>query len=448
MSFMRKIFGKSQIHQGRFTYRGKGVLSGLALQLRVEPDGKGLLVINANTVLFLNETSTAYAYFLIQGLTTQEVISKIRGIFRVKEEQARSDYEKLVYAISTLAQTEEVDPISYLDLEKIEPFSQKFSAPLRVDMALTFRCQNSCVHCYAGGSHETDELTTAQWKQVIDKLHGVGVFILTFTGGEPTLRDDLPELLIYGQNKGLVTGLVTNGRSLVEKEYVRVLEESGLDFVQVTLESHKPEVHDLITGIKGSWSETVKGIENLIPTTIYTTTNSTLNKHNVEDFLDTVDFINGLGVAAFGCNSLIYSGKAKDVIEDFVLPLEDLKILLPKIQDKATKLGLKFLWYTPTQYCKFNPVKLGLGIKSCSAAMINMCVGPNGDMYPCQSYFESLGNILKNDWESIWNHPLAVRIRNREYVEPKCKECPQLQICGGGCPLELQNKNHICASMG
>jgi radical SAM protein with 4Fe4S-binding SPASM domain len=420
----------------------------LALQLRVEPDGKGLLVINANTVLFLNETSTAYAYFLVQGLTTQEVISKIRSIFRVKEEQARSDYERLVYAISTLAQTEEVDPISYLDLEKIEPFSQKFSAPLRVDMALTFGCQNSCVHCYAGGSHETDELTTGQWKRVIDKLHEVGVFILTFTGGEPTLRDDLPELLSYGQNKGLVTGLVTNGRSLADKEYVQVLEESGLDFVQVTLESHKPEIHDLITGIKGSWSETIEGIKNLIPTKIYTTTNSTLSKYNAEDFLDTVDFINELGVAAFGCNSLIYSGKAKDVIEDFVFPLETLKILLPKIQDKAAKLGLKFLWYTPTQYCKFNPVKLGLGIKSCSAAMINMCVGTNGDMYPCQSYFESLGNILRNDWESIWNHPLALRIRNREYVEPKCKECPQLQICGGGCPLELQNRNHICATMG
>ncbi len=445
---MRKIFGRSQIPQGRFTYRGKGALSGLALQLRVEPDGKGLLVINANTVLFLNETSTTYAYFLIQGLTTQEVVSKIRGIFRVKEEQARSDYEKLVYAISTLAQTEEVDPISYLDLEKIEPFSQKFAAPLRVDMALTFRCQNNCVHCYAGGSHETDELTTEQWKQVIDKLQGVGVFILTFTGGEPTLRDDLPELLSYGQNKGLVTGLVTNGRTLADKEYVQVLEESGLDFVQVTLESHKPEIHDLITGIKGSWSETIEGIKNLIPTKIYTTTNSTLSKHNAEDFLDTVDFINELGIAAFGCNSLIYSGKAKDVIEDFVFPLEDLKILLPKIQDKATKLGLKFLWYTPTQYCKFNPVKLGLGIKSCSAAMINMCVGPNGDMYPCQSYFENLGNILRNNWVNIWNHPLALRIRNREYVEPKCKECPQLQICGGGCPLELQNRNHICAAMG
>lgn len=448
MSFVKKIFTRSKIPQGRYTYRGEGDFSGLALQLRVEPDRNGLLIINANTVLFLNETSTAYAYFLMQGLTTEEVVSKIRGIFRVKERLARLDYEKLVYTISTLAQTEEVDPISFLDLKKIEPFSQEYSAPLRVDLSVTFRCQNSCVHCYAGGSHETKELSTDEWKQVIDRLQEIGVFILTFTGGEPTIRQDLPDLLSYGQKKGLVTGLITNGRNLTDEKYVKVLEESGLDFVQVTLESHKPEVHDLMTGIKGSWKETVKGIKNLIPTNIYTTTNSTLSRHNAEDFLNTIDFIKELGVAAFGCNSLIYSGKAKDVVEDFVFPIEDLEILLPKIKDKAAKLGLKFLWYTPTQYCKFNPVKLGLGIKSCSAAMINMCVGPDGDVYPCQSYFESLGNILKNDWESIWNHPLAVKIRNREYIEPKCKDCPQLQICGGGCPLELQSKKHICTSIG
>ncbi|MEJ2272539.1 MAG: radical SAM protein [Candidatus Bathyarchaeota archaeon] len=198
MSFVKKIFTRSKIPQGRYTYRGEGDFRGLALQLRIEPDGNGLLVINANTVLFLNETSTAYAYFLMQGLTTEEVVSKIRGIFRVKERLARLDYEKLVYTISTLAQTEEVDPISYLDLKKIEPFSQEYSAPLRVDLSVTFRCQNSCVHCYAGGSHETKELTTEEWKQVIDRLQEIGVFILTFTGGEPTIRQDLPDLLSYG----------------------------------------------------------------------------------------------------------------------------------------------------------------------------------------------------------------------------------------------------------
>ena len=179
-----------------------------------------------------------------------------------------------------------------------------------MDLALTFRCQNDCVHCYAGGPHETPELTTAQWKNVIDKLSEIGVFILTFTGGEPTLREDLPELLLYAQNKGIVTGLISNGRKLKDKAYVDTLEKSGLDFVQITLESHKPQVHDTMTGEKGSWKETVAGIQNAAQSKIYVSTNTTLSKHNAADFLTTIDFIKGLGVNAFGCNSLIYSGKA------------------------------------------------------------------------------------------------------------------------------------------
>lgn len=445
MSLLRRVFRAPKIPRGRYTYRGRDRFARLALQLRIEPDGQGLLVINANTVLYLNETAAAHAYFFMQGMPTDAAVKKIRRMYRVDSKTAKRDHEKLIYTVSTLAQTEEVCPISFLDVKSVEPFTQRLSAPLRMDLALTFRCQNNCVHCYAGGPHETEELTTEQWKRVIDQLHQIGVFILTFTGGEPTLREDLPELLQYAQDKGMVTGLITNGRRLKDKNYVKTLEKTGLDFVQVTLESHRAEIHDLMTGTKGSWKETVAGIKNIIPTKIYATTNTTLSQYNAPDFLITVNFIKELGVAGFGCNSLIYSGKANVVSDKFVLPIETLKDLLPKIRDKANQLGLKFLWYTPTQYCRFDPVSLGLGVKSCTAAMINMCVGPNGDVYPCQSYFESLGNILRDPWQKIWNHPLATKIRNRGYIEPKCKDCPQLQICGGGCPLELQKTNFICA---
>jgi radical SAM protein with 4Fe4S-binding SPASM domain len=445
MSFLSGFLHRPKIPHGRHTYRGKDTFAGLALQLRIEPNGQGVMVINANTVLYLNSTATTYAYFLMHGLPTNVVLKNIRRMYRVNQKTAKSDYEKLVYAISTLAQTEKVCPVSFLDVKSVEPFTQQYTAPLRMDMALTFRCQNNCIHCYAGGPHETSELTAEQWKEIINRLSEIGVFILTFTGGEPTLREDLPELLLYAQNKGMVTGLITNGRRLKDKAYVETLEETGLDFVQVTLESHKPEIHDLMTKAKGSWKETVAGIKNAVQTQIYVTTNTTLSKHNATDFLGTVDFLKELGVAAFGCNSLIYSGKANAISEEFALPLETLNELLPKIHDKANQFGLKFLWYTPTQYCQLDPVELGLGVKACSAAMVNMCVGPNGDVYPCQSYFESLGNILKDDWQRIWNHPLAVRIRKREYAEPKCKDCPQLQICGGGCPLELQKNKYICA---
>ena len=448
MSFLRKIVSKQKIPNGRYTYRGKDKFAGMSLQLRIEQSGQGVMVINANTVLHLNHTGTAFAYYFMQGLPQKDVLAKIQGLYRVNVETAKADYEKLVYTISTLAQTEKIDPVTFLEIEKEEPFSYQYSAPLRMDLALTFRCQNDCIHCYAGGPHETPELSTAQWKSVIDKLSEIGVFILTFTGGEPTLREDLQELLLHAQNKGMVTGLITNGRRLKDKMYVDVLEKSGLDFVQVTLESHKPIVHDKMTRAKGSWKETVSGIRNAVQSQIYVSTNTTLSKNNVADFLTTIDFIKGLDVDAFGCNSLIYSGKAPSASEQFALSTEDLKSLLPQIRDKAHMIGLKFLWYTPTQYCQFNPVQLGLGVKSCTAAMINACVGPNGDVYPCQSYYESLGNILTEPWEKIWHHPLAESLRKRDYIEKKCKDCSQLQVCGDGCPLELQNKDHQCAQTG
>lgn len=442
---VKSIVGKApSAPAGLYTYRGKGKFAGLALQLRVENDGKGLLVINANTVLYLNETATTHAFFFMQGMPTEKAVEKIKKIYRIDKETARKDHEHLIYTVSTLAQTEEVCPISFLDVEQIEPFSGELSAPIRMDLALTYRCQNNCVHCYTGGPHETPELTTDQWKKIIDQLKSIGVFLLTFTGGEPTLREDLPELLRYAQEKGVVTGLITNGRRLKDKNYVQKLVDAGLDFAQITLESHDPKVHDQITSVKGSWKETVEGIKTLVPTPIYITTNTTLNKYNAKDFLKTVEFLHELGVEAFGCNSLIYSGSAPKIASEFALKIDDLKELLPQIQVKARQLGMKFLWYTPTQYCQLNPVNLGLGVKSCSAARVNMCVGPSGEVYPCQSYFKSVGNILTDSWEKIWNNPLCVSIRKREYAPDKCAACPELTICGGGCPLELQEKRYLC----
>ena len=302
MSFLKKAISKPKIPMGRYTYRGEDKFAGMSLQLRIEQSGQGVMVINANTVLHLNHTGTAFAYYFMQGLAQKEVLTKIRRMYHVNGDTAKADYEKLVYTISTLAQTEKIDPVTFLDIEKEEPFTYQYSAPLRMDLALTFRCQNDCVHCYAGGPHETTELTTAQWKSIIDKLSEIGVFILTFTGGEPTLREDLPELQLYAQNKGMVTGLISNGRKLKDRVYVDVLEKSGLDFVQITLESHKPQIHDLMTSADGSWKETVEGIQNAVQSQIYVSTNTTLSKHNANDFITTIDYIKGLGVDAFGCN--------------------------------------------------------------------------------------------------------------------------------------------------
>jgi radical SAM protein with 4Fe4S-binding SPASM domain len=237
-----------------------------------------------------------------------------------------------------------------------------------------------------------------------------------------------------------VTGLVTNGRRLKDKDFVATLEKAGLDFAQVTLESNDPKIHDQMTGSKRSWQDTIEGIKNLIPTTIYTTTNTTLTQLNATDFLETLGLIHSMGVKAFGCNGLIHSGKGPSFAEENALKPDELKNLLSKIQEKASDLGMNFLWYTPTRYCELNPVNLGLGVKSCTASGMNMCIGPSGDVYPCQSYFQSLGKFLDTDWKAIWNHPLSKQLRARAYAPEDCEDCAELSVCGAGCPLELQNK--------
>jgi radical SAM protein with 4Fe4S-binding SPASM domain len=191
-----------------------------------------------------------------------------------------------------------------------------------------------------------------------------------------------------------------------------------------------------------AWKQTVQGIKNAVATEVYTITNTTLTTLNAPHMEETIEFLSDLGIEAFACNSLIYSGKGPS--SGIGIREEDLEPLMIKVRDKAIAEGMRLIWYTPTQYCEFHPVQLELGAKFCTAARYNMCVEPNGDVIPCQSYYSSLGNILRDDWDSIWNHPTSESLRNRDWVMEKCRSCDELPLCGGGCPLYLQNEGALC----
>ena len=167
-------------------------------------------------------------------------------------------------------------------------------------------------------------------------------------------------------------------------------------------------------------------------------TNTTICGKNKDSIVETVQFLDSLGVNTFAMNGLIYSGKGKE-FEDG-LTEEELKPITQKVARIADELAMRFVWYTPTQYCAFNPIEEGLGPKRCSAAKTSIGIEPNGNVIPCQSYFESVGNILEDDWNSIWNSKLFNQIRSLELIESRCKQCEMLDICGGGCPLFVKQK--------
>jgi radical SAM protein with 4Fe4S-binding SPASM domain len=411
------------------------------LHLRVEKDRHGVLIINAARVLHLNQTATEHAKLLLEGKTVEEAGREIARRFDVPLETAQADFEELQEVITGIAQAgEEVCPVTYLDVRRIEPLSAELSAPYRMDLALTYRCQNDCPHCYVGRPKDFPEMSTEQWKRVIDRCWELGIPHLTFTGGEATLRPDLVELVQYAEDVGLVTGLQTNGRKLRDPAYLDQLLLAGLDHIQITLESHDPAIHDSMVGAEGAWQETVDGIRTVVDADVYMMTNTTMTTENVDGLEETIAFAASLGVPTFGCNSLIYSGAG--VCVGTGIREDELAPILERVQEATQEHDMRLIWYTPTQYCEFDPTGLELGIKGCTAARYNMCVEPNGDVLPCQSYYVALGNLLEDPWDAIWDHELARYLRDRDFMMEKCYNCPDQVLCGGGCPLYAQQQEN------
>jgi len=407
----------------------------------VEPDGRGLLVINASRVLHLNQTAAEYARLVLEDVSEDAAVRQVTRRYRVDARTARADFCRMQAQIKTLIRADgSTCPIIGLDLERVDPFSVSLTAPYRMDLALTYRCNNACPHCYVARPPDYAEMDTATWKAVLARVWEVGIPHVCFTGGEATLREELVELVATAEGLGLVAGLLTNGRRLSDAAYAQALVAAGLDHVQITLESHDETVHDRMVAAPGAWRETVQGVRNAVAAGLYTTTNTTLTHENVNVNVarieETVAFIASLGVPTFACNSLIYAGRGTTVGTGF--REGELVPILERVREAARQHGLRLVWYTPTQYCALSPLQLELGVKACTAALYNMCVEPDGAVIPCQSYYEPLGHILRDPWQAIWNHDLAQALRERRYVPEKCRECPELAICGGGCPLYLR----------
>ncbi len=421
------------------------------IHLRREPDGRGTLLINASRVLHLNPTATLMASLLLQGHSEPTVLRALRRRYRVGRAQALADLRAFRQQLFALLRPDEVCPLHDLEVDTWRPFQARPSAPYRMDLAVTYRCNNDCAHCYNVAPHTYRprlvdappdaptatpvELSTAAWKRVLNRLWQLGIPHVVFTGGEPTLRSDLPELIAHAAGLGMVVGLNTNGRRLADAAYVDRLVAAGLDHVQITLESSQPAVHNRMVGAR-AFEQTVRGIRNALDSPLYVMTNTTMLRTNAHTLADTLDFLAALGVPTVGLNALIHAGRGAQVGTG--LPERELHPLLELARAKTAAHGQRLIWYTPTRYCHFDPMQLDLGVKGCTAALYNLCLEPDGAVLPCQSYYQPLGNILTDAWEDIWNHPLAVRLRERRGLPAACADCALLTECGGGCPLTLQ----------
>ncbi len=333
------------------------------------------------------------------------------------KEQLSDDLATMIRSLVAIARGQEPEAeVAPLTLGEYAP---EMTAPHRMDLMVSamtrggaWHCNQKCLHCYAAGQplSDTPELTTAQWKEILAKLRTANVPQVTFTGGEPTLRADLVELVEVAQ--WFVTRLNTNGR-LLTPELCRRLYEASLDSVQVTLYSHDPAVHNALVGAEG-FDDTVTGIRNAVAAGLSVSVNTPLCSLN-EDYAATVRFVNGLGVRYVTCSGLIPSGSAEGAESRATrLTEEQLTDVLRRAVTAAEELEMEMDFTSPGWLKEETLRSLGLTlVPSCGACLSNMAIAPDGGVIPCQSWLSSqpLGNMLTDDWDKIWQSQRCAAIR-------------------------------------
>ena len=343
---------------------------------------------------------------------------------------------RIMDSFSKVARGEKPDEdIGYITIGNYAPYMR---APHRVDLMVSamekdgkWHCNQKCIHCYAAGqTHSSEgEMTTEQWIRAIDILKDVGVTQVTFTGGEPTMREDLFELIEHA--KWFITRLNTNG-VLLTADYCEKLKKASIDSVQITFYSCDEDIHNELVGAP-QFKNTVAGIENTIAAGISVSINTplcTLNK----DYVKTLEFLKSKGVIYVTCSGLITTGNARTQrSENLQLSSDEIRRVLKDAVDYCYANGMEINFTSPgwvdADFCR----ELGIMAPTCGACLSNMAITPGGNVVPCQSWLDGdvLGNILETDWDKIWNSEMCV---NRREYSAKME---------GNCPLRIVSTSEV-----
>jgi hypothetical protein len=345
------------------------------LHLRMHPDGTGILIVNASSVLHLNPTATEYAFHFIQGSSEEAAAKSISERYRVNRKQAQEDYRYFINRVQALISTPDLDPVTMLDFERVRPYDTSLTAPLRLDCALTYRLPPGADPIAAPSKRVTRELSTEEWMSVMDKAWAFGIPHVTFTGGEPTLREDLPALIAHAEANGQVTGLMTDGLKLSNEDYFRSLLQTGLDHLLFILSPENA----------ASW----QALEACIKADIFVTVHLTVKDPDAAKFKSTLEKLKGMEIKSLSLT-------ADPAYRDAAL----------RNRETLAEMGIPLVWDLPVPYSENNPVAFELledETAPSGGGKAWLYVEPDGDVLPAQGRADQvLGNILTDDWSTLY----------------------------------------------
>ncbi|MCR5831688.1 MAG: radical SAM protein [Lachnospiraceae bacterium] len=367
----------------------------------------------------------------------ESTVNEARRIYRfLPKFVIKKDIFRIMNTFKQIAYGEKPDEdIQYINISE---YADNMRAPHRMDLLVSamekgsaWNCNQKCVHCYAAGQTQAaeEELSTEEWKKIIDKCREECIPQVTFTGGEPTMREDLTELINHA--RWFVTRLNTNGIKLT-KEYCRKLFEASLDSVQITFYSSDAAIHNELVGAP-MYDKTLDGIRNALEAGLNISINTPLCVKN-KDYVKTLEFLHGLGVTYVTCSGLITTGNATlPESESLQLSKDEIKKILQDAVDYAYANGMEISftspgWIDDEEFFEKN----GLNMPTCGACLSNMAITPGGNVVPCQSWLTDgdLGNFLETDWQKIWH---SGKCENRRYYSAMMTGlCPLRKAEEGG----------------
>ena len=319
---------------------------------------------------------------------------------------------------------------------------------------VTQRCNLKCVHCYAHAQdeHQSNELTTEQGKIVLDDLAQFGVPVVLFSGGEPLVRKDLPELAAYAVDKGMRAVISTNG-TLINQSTARTLKEIGLSYVGISLDGMQ-EINDRFRGVNGAFASALDGIRNCQEAGIKVGLRFTVNKFNVKEIPSIFKLIEEMDIPRVCFYHLVYAGRGSELVKDDLTHSET-RAAVDLIMDETRRLhdiGKPKEVLTvdnhadgPYVYQRLsdeNPdrakevLELLQWNEGNSSGRGIGCISWDGEVHPDQFWRHySFGNVTQRPFSEIWmdtTEPLMGKLKEKKnHVTGRCASCRWLDICGG-----------------
>ncbi|MDD3246887.1 MAG: 12,18-didecarboxysiroheme deacetylase [Methanosarcina sp.] len=322
---------------------------------------------------------------------------------------------------------------------------------------MTRRCNLKCVHCYAQAKDMEfkDELSTEEGKALIDDLAAFGSPVMLFSGGEPTMRKDLPELAAYAREKGMRAVISTNG-TLIDKPLAKKLKEVGLSYVGISLDGIR-ETNDKFRGMQGAFDAALRGLHNCQEEGIKVGLRFTINKQNVMDIPAIFDLLEEEKIPRICFYHLVYAGRGSKMVDED-LSLEESRKAVDLIAERTKALhekGFPAEVLTVDNHCdgpylylkllKENPKRAAevfelLSMNQGNSSGIGFgCVSWDGSVHADQFWRHySFGNVREKPFSEIWtdlSDELMAGLKNRKPLiqanADRCAHCKWFDICNG-----------------